>query len=95
MPAQPVEGRTQHEALRLLKHAIDTALKYPGRATIATAREIVEQYPVAIRSSHFRHNLGARRWTWLSDQGLDPAGSSADIAGMPAMKGTIEPEVIK
>jgi len=93
MPPRPVEGRTQQEVLHLLKYAIDTAIKYPGKGTIASARELVEQYPIAMRSSHLRHNLGDRRWDWINRQGLYPAGSAHEIVGQPAIKGTAEPDI--
>jgi hypothetical protein len=93
MPPRPVEGRTQQEVLHLLKYAIDTAIAYPGSGTITKARDLIAQYPIALRSSHLRHNLGDRRWKWINDQGLYPAGSAHEIAGMTAMKGTAEPDI--
>jgi hypothetical protein len=93
MPPRPIEGRTQQEVLHLLKYAIDTAIAYPGTGTIAKARDLIEQYPLALRSAELRHNLGDRRWKWIDDQGLYPAGSAHEIVGLPAIKGTAEPDI--
>ena len=78
-----------------LRYAIDTAIAYPSQANIDSAIAYVDRYPKAIRSTHMRHNLGQKRWDWLNDHGAYPAGSATEVAGMPAIKGTIEPEVIK
>jgi len=95
MPPRSVEGKTQLEVLHLLKYAIDTAIAYPGSGTITKARDLITQYPLALRSAELRHNLGDRRWRWIDDQGLYPAGSAHEIAGMPAIKGTAEPDITK
>jgi len=95
MPPRSVEGKTQLEVLHLLKYAIDTAIAYPGTGTIAKARDLIEQYPLALRSAELRYNLGDRRWAWINAQGLFPAGSAHEIAGMPAIKGTAEPDITK
>ena len=95
MPPRSVEGKTQLEVLHLLKYAIDTAIAYPGTGTITKARDLIERYPLALRSAELRHNLGDRRWKWLNDQGLYPAGSAHEIVGLPAIKGTAEPDITK
>ena len=46
-------------------------------------------HPLALRSSHLRANLGDRRWKWLNDHGVYPAGAAANIAGMPAVNPVI------
>ena len=93
MPPRSIEGKTQLEVLHLLKYAIDTAIAYPGTGTIAKARDLIEQYPLALRSAELRYNLGAPRWMWINDQGLYPAGSAHEIVGLPAIKGTAEPDI--
>ena len=95
MPPRSIEGKTQLEVLHLLKYAIDTAIAYPGSGTITKARDLITQYPLALRSAELRHNLGDRRWRWIDDQGLYPAGSAHEIVGLPAIKGTAEPDITK
>jgi hypothetical protein len=89
MPPRPAEGRTQQEVLHLLKYAIDTAIKYPRQTTVESARKMALDHPLALRSSHLRHNLGDRRWRWLNDHGIDPAGGTTNIADMPAVNPVI------
>ena len=72
-----------------LKYAIDTAIKYPRQTTIESARKMALDHPLALRSSHLRANLGDRRWKWLNDHGVYPAGAAANIAGMPAVNPVI------
>jgi hypothetical protein len=60
----------QAEILLLLRAAIDTAMRHPGRINEETALDIARSYPRALRSSRLRRQLGQRRWLWLNDHGV-------------------------
>lgn len=70
MPPRPAEGMTQAEVLYNLRFAIETAIAYPTDIRITAALELARAYPRALRSSHVRHNLGQRRWKWLTEHGI-------------------------
>ena len=80
---------TQAMVLLRLRYAIDTAIKYPRQTTIESARKMALDHPLALRSSHLRANLGDRRWKWLNDHGINPAGGTTNIADMPAVNPVI------
>lgn len=90
-----VERLGQRELLQHLRFAIDTAMTYPQRPNIQAALELAREHPQGMRSGHIKHLLGAGRWIWLAEHGFVAVGEPTEIAGMSAMKGTIEPEVIK
>ena len=79
----------------VVRYAIDTARKYPSQDTIDSAIRLALDHPNALRSGHLRHNLGVQRWRWLEERGIYPVGEQTEIAGSPAIKGTITPEVTK
>ena len=93
MPPRPKEGISQQEYLLRLRAAIDTALNYPSEINRNTATGFAVRYPKALRSSHVRSNLGAKRWTWLNLHGVYPIGEATEINDQPAMKGTYTPEL--
>ena len=95
MPPRPAEGAAQHQLVLLLRYQIDTAITYPTWPNINSVRTFVNEHPQAMRSSHMRHNLGLFRWEWLSDHDVYVVGEPTVIAGMPAIKGTIEPDIKK
>jgi len=95
MPPRPAEGQPQSQLVLLLRYAVDTAIRYPTLPNIATVLAFVEEHPKAMRASYMRHNLGLFRWEWLGEHGVYVVGEPTVIAGMPAIKGTIEPEVLK
>ena len=90
MPAGPQEALPQAAFVLRLRYAIDTARNYPTAKNIAAAREFAESQPVALRSTHARHNLGGYRWQWLIDQGIIPVGEGGEIEG--SFKATITPD---
>ncbi|MEY2668625.1 MAG: hypothetical protein RJA59_1263 [Pseudomonadota bacterium] len=83
------------ELLYLLRFAIDTAVALPNTPNTTKAIALANSYPVALRSNTLRYRLGKARWAWLNDHGVYAIGSPAEIAGMPAMKGTIDPPIKK
>ena len=85
----------QRELLLRMRYAIDTARKYPTDYNVRSAQVLAMSNPNGLRSGHLRHNLGAQRWEWLGQQGIYPVGEQTEVAGVPAIKGTITPEVIK
>lgn len=95
MPKPPVESMPQKELLYRLRAAIDTARAYPTRPNIDKAVQMAVDHPRAMRSSHISHNLGVTRWTWLEEHGVRFVGESVEIAGQPAFKGTITPDIKK
>ena len=95
MPKTPEESMPQQEFVLRLRAAIDTAIKFPTEPNIDKARGLAYEHPIAMRSSHVSHNLGVRRWEWLGERNITFVGEPVDIAGTPAFKGTITPEVKK
>jgi hypothetical protein len=95
MPKPSAEAMPQQEFLLRLRAAIDTAIRHPAQSNIDTAVRLALSQPKAMRSSHVSHNLGVRRWEWLSQHGVTFVGESAEVAGTPARKMTITPEVKK
>jgi hypothetical protein len=93
MPPQPQERLGQAEFALRLRAAIDTARKYPTKGNKSSAIGLALSQPVALHSSHVRHNLGSTRWEWLEARGIFPVGEGGEIAG--SIKGTITPNVIK
>jgi len=83
MPPRPAEGMAQAEVLYHLRHAIDAAILHPNKSNETMALTVVQTHPRAMRSSHVRQNLGARRWAWLNDHGVYE------------VRGDITPELIK
>ena len=90
-----LESLPQKEFLLRLRAAIDIARRHPTQANIDRAIALTTSQPKAMRSSHISHNLGVRRWEWLSEQGVYFVGEDVEIAGNQAFKGTITPEVKK
>ena len=90
-----IESMPQREVLLRLRYAIDTARKYPRPENIESALDLASEHPNALRSGHLTHNLGVERWRWLEQHGIYPIGEGHEVAGSPAIKGTITPEVIK
>ena len=89
---QSTEGRPQAEVVLLLRSAIDTAIRFPHEANVQRALNYARTYPVAMRSAHIRHNLGQRRWDWLTEHGyyaaLDPSEEDERV------QGTIKPDYV-
>jgi hypothetical protein len=80
----------QTEVVLRLRAAIDTAIRFPHDANVAAALSIAKAYPRAMRSVHVNHNLGQRRWEWLSDHGFYPALDASDEDDQ--VQGTISPD---
>ncbi len=60
------QPRLALEIRRLTDEAmIVRPLHGPNRAAMRALRDLLRQYPHALRSSHIRWNLGQRRLTWL------------------------------
>jgi len=82
---QPAEGMPQTEVVLRLRAAIDTAIRFPNPNNVESALAITRLYPVAMRSTHLRHNLGQARWDWLTDHGyyaaLDPSSEDDRVQG--------------
>lgn len=95
MVKQPIESMPQPELLLRLRAAIDTAIKQPSQSNVDKAIKLAVDHPRAMRSSHVSRNLGVRRWEWLSEHGVMVVGEATEIAGTPAFKGTITPEIKK
>ena len=95
MGKPPAESMPQREFLHRLRAAIDIARKHPTEVNISKAQQLAYGHPQAMRSSHVSHNLGASRWEWLSDHQVTIVGEEVEIAGNPAKKMTITPEVKK
>lgn len=93
MPPRPAEGMAQAEVLLRLRYAIDTAIKYPSQSNIDSAIRFATEHPKALRSSHLRHNLGERRWSWLNEYGIYPVGEDLEVVGNVAFKGTATPDI--
>lgn len=68
--ARPIEALPQGMFLLLLRAAVDTAIRHPDEINERRATELARSQPVALRSSHLRHNLGQRRWAWLNEHGV-------------------------
>lgn len=90
-----LEPLPQRELLLRLRASIDTARMYPTSYNIRSAVVLASQHPQGLRSGHLRANLGMQRWEWLAEQGIYPVGEGTEVAGVPAIKGTITPEVTK
>jgi hypothetical protein len=95
MGKPPAESMPQREFLHQLRAAIDIARKHPTPANISKAQQLAYGHPQAMRSSHVSHNLGASRWEWLGNHQVTIIGEEVEIAGNPAKKMTITPEVKK
>lgn len=95
MPRPPIEGEPQHDVLLRLRYLIDIARRHPTFEGTNRAIAYASEHPRALRSGHLRHNLGAARWQWLAEHDIYPLGEPTEIAGSPAVKGTITPEVKK
>lgn len=93
MPPRPAERLKQQEFVLRLRYAIDTARQYPTQRSREDALTLARSQPMALRSSHARHNLGMRRMEWLATNGVYPVGEEGSIEG--SFKATITPEVIK
>lgn len=61
---------TQTEVLYHLRFVIETAIRYPTDERTKAALEFARDHPRALRSAHIRHNLGQRRWDWLTEHGI-------------------------
>lgn len=95
MPPRPAEGQAQRELLLSLRYHIDTAIAYPTAENVLNAIYFATEHPKALRSSHFAHLLGVRRWDWLNAHDVYPVDEAVEIAGGIGIKATITPEVIK
>ncbi len=86
----PSEGMPQAEVVLRLRAAIDTAIRFPHEGNVQTALGLAQSYPKAMRSAHVQHNLGQRRWDWLTEHGyyaaLDPSETDDRV------QGTVSPE---
>jgi hypothetical protein len=91
MPAGPREAEAQATFANHLRYAIDTARKYPTTRNRQEAIAMAKGQPLALRSSHVRHNLGKSRWEWLATHGVYPIGEEGEIEG--SFKATITPEI--
>ena len=78
----------QAQIVLRFRAAIDTAIAYPNRTNEASAIAITTAYPLALRSSHARHNLGKGRWKWLNERGVYPGGN--DVVAFTV---TAEPDI--
>jgi len=95
MSKTPIESMPQTELLHRLRAAIDIAIKAPSKVNIDKALALAIDHPRGMRSSHVSHNLGVRRWEWLGKRGVTFVGESVEIAGTPAFKSTITPDITK
>ena len=95
MARTPIESMSQPELLLRLRAAIDTATHYPSPQNVEVAVRLAVEHPRGMRSSHVSHNLGARRWEWLARNGVVIVGEAVTIAGSPAIKSTITPQMKK
>jgi len=95
MGRHTTEALPQRDFLLLLRAAIDTAIKHPTQSNIDKARQMAYAQPRAMRSAHVSRNLGATRWDWLTDHQVTIIGEEVEVAGTPARKMTITPEVKK
>jgi hypothetical protein len=93
MPPRPQEREAQRYFVLQLRARIDLARKYPSTRNVREAVEYAQGQPLALRSSHVRHNLGSARWSWLADHGIAPVGEPGEADG--SFKATITPEVTK
>lgn len=93
MPPRSSEALAQKTFLLHLRYAIDNARRFPFRRNEDEAVALARSQPMALRSSHVRHNLGASRWDWLAARGVYPVGEGGEIEG--SVKGTITPDIIK
>ena len=90
--SQPTEGMPQTEVVLRLRAAIDTAIRFPSPNNVNAALAIAKAYPRAMRSAHVNHNLGQRRWEWLTENGFYPALDASDEDDR--VQGTISPDYV-